>query len=1047
MNYEKYTEKLLKQYDLGINAYARLIFQKVDHLSQVQAFRTRDHLRLPPQEGLFPLNEGDEWGGEWGNIWLSFDLSLTNAYAGKQIWLIPHTGATEILCFRDGAPCGIINSKNDFIGGNHSALFVGQCDGPVRHHMDLECYAGHFHPGTQPYENYGRDQAEQSAGVDIHNPEERARNCPNNGIFRRTFSGVDICVMDETINRMVFDVVIALQLARLPGNNFMQGKAVRALKKAFPHFIQDPLQHTRQELDESAKAVSAILADALEKFQGEYDGSRGYVGVIGHSHMDTAWLWPVSETIRKCARTYSQALSLMDRYPDYNFIQSSALHLSWMEEYYPAIFEGIRRRVQEGRYEPNGGVWVECDCNIAGSEAMVRQFFYGQKYTKEKLGYQSDAFWLPDTFGYNAAIPQIMRQSNVKYFYTTKISWNDLNPMGADTFIWRGLDGSEVLTHFNLMHCPPDVQNITRAVDTIVDKTTSDSRLLAYGFGDGGGGPTYGMLEQLQRVKDLPGLPQIKPQSASAFMRRLEKKRDDYPVYDGELYLEFHRGTLTSIHDIKRNNRKAENALHNLEFMNVLSGEKQNPETERLYKVLLKNQFHDILPGSSIQRVNEEAVAEMNGLLLEIGQETKKYCGLQESGVYSFANPTSFAWQENDVLELEGEMALDGLPCQNYTDVMGRACTALSGLSIPAYGAGSYPAGKAKKAESPFVLQGNHLSTPFYEIEFDDCGYIASLIEKETGREFCRPGGAPLGTLWMGENMPDTYDNWEIAPSQEMKMQPVRTLIAREVAADGSVEWRIRAQYALSKKSKATVDTIFYAVKPGVGYQMKVDWQDKHQLLKAGFDLNIRAGQMKNEIQFGHMDRPTTRNTSLDIAKFEVVNHKWTDLSDVRGGAAILNDCKYGISAVGSDLRLTLMHGGCRPDPRGDVGVHEMNYMLLPHNGPFNTQSVIAPAYKMNLPLIPAASRLDAPGLFTISNDHVICETVKCADAEENAFVLRLYECEGVPAKCTIAFPQNVSALYKTNFLEEIQSDLPLKENQAELQLRPFEICTLLVRR
>ena len=1047
MNYGKYTEQLLKQYDLAINAYAQYIFVPVQHISTAQAFRTKEHLRLPPTENLFTIQEGDLWGGEWKNIWLNFDVALDSAYEGRQIWLIPHTGAKEILCFRDGAPCGIINSKHDFIGGNHAALFVAKCDGKTSYRMAMECYSGHYFPGTQPYENYGRDKADGPAQVDIGLEEERERNCPDNGEFQQKFSGIDVCVMNEKINRMVFDLLIVLQLARLPEENFMKRKAVRALKKAFPLFIQDPINHAVEELDECAEKLSAVLAEVLEKFQGEWDGSRGFVGLTGHSHMDTAWLWPVSETIRKCARTYSQALSLMERYPDYRFIQSSALHLWWMEEYYPAIFEGIKQRVAEGRYEPNGGVWVECDCNVTGAEAMVRQFLYGQRYTREKLGYTSDAFWLPDTFGYNAAIPQIMQKSGVQYFYTTKIAWNDLNKMGADTFIWRGLDGTEVLTHFNKMHCPPDVKCITSSIDEILDKTSNDSRLLAYGFGDGGGGPTYGMCEEWDRVKDLPGLPQMKSMSASDFMHHLEEKKDQYPVYDGELYLEMHRGTLTSIHDIKRNNRKAENALHNLEFLNAASGEKQHPDTEKLYKVLLKNQFHDILPGSSIQKVNEEAVAEMTALLGEITDTTKAYLGVPDEGKVSLVNATSFPWKAGDVLEAEGDVQIASALCQPYTDVMGKKRTALSGLTVPAYGAAAYEKGAAAEGKSPFLYSGNALSTPLYDVTFDECGYIASLTDKKTGREFRNPKGEPLGTLWMGENMPFNYDNWEISPSQEMKMQPVRKLISREKVSEGPVSLRIRSTYALSDRSTATVDTVFYAASPEIAYQMKVDWHDKHQLLKAGFDVAVKAAQMKNEIQFGYVERPTARNTSLEAAKFEVVNHKWSDLSDARGGAAILNDCKYGISCVGSDMRLTLMHSGCRPDPRGDAGVHEMSYALLPHEGPFNAENVIAPAYKFNLPLIVSETACDLPALFTLDAKHVICETMKCAEDEENAYVLRLYECEGVSEKCSLTLNGKIASVSETTMLEDEEKPLLCENGKVELQLHPFEVTTLLVRR
>lgn len=1025
VNFDVYTKKLLTQYKNALDVYARHIFAPVKHVCEALSLRTQEHLRRPPTDNLAPIREGETWGGLWQNIWLSLDVAADGDTLGKQIWLIPHTGATEILCFRDGAPSGIINSKNNFIGGMHSAMYVGKSDSPKTWRVDLECYAGHFCPGCAPYDNYGADT-----------PDEKN--------YRFTFGGLDVCVMDEAINRMVFDLSTVVQLAEMDGDNFVSGRAIRALRAAFPHFIQSPIDHTRGELDAAAEAVSAILAPALEKSAAN-DGSRGYVSLIGHSHMDTAWLWPYSETIRKCARTYAEALDLMERYPDYDFIQSSALHTWWMEKYYPEIFEGIKRRVAEGRYEPNGGVWVECDCNVTGGEAMARQFIYGQRYTRSRFGYTADCFWLPDTFGYNAAIPQIMRESDVKYFLTTKISWNDMNKMAADTFRWRGLDGSEVLTHFNTMQAIPDPKTVTAAVDQIIDKTTADSRLVAYGFGDGGGGPTYGMLEYMKRTVGLPGLPAQRPETVSAFMNRLDKERERYPIFNGELYLEFHRGTLTSIHDVKRNNRKAEIALHNLEFLAAVSENNTNADIEPLYKELLRNQFHDILPGSSIAEVNDTARAEVSALIGDVNARIAGYLGEASETDLTIVNAAPFSWTESDVFEAEGDWAISGALSQRYVDVMGRARTAISGLRIHAYAAAHAFPGVETRAASPFKYDGKRLVTPLYEAEFDDCGYIASLIERATGRQYA--AAMPLGTLLFGENVPDQYENWEISPSEDMKLQPVRALLSRDVVSDGAVEWRVRSVYALSKRSTATVDTVFHAADPAVTYDIKLDWHDRRALVKIAFDANIKSDFVRNEIQFGHMNRPTTRNTSLDSAKFEVVNHRWSDLSDARGGVALLNDCKYGMSAEGGMMTLTLMHGGCRPDPRGDEGVHEMKCAILPHSAPFSTEAVIAPAYKFNMPLIASRTAAAMEPLFSLEGEHVICETVKRAEDVENAYVLRLYECEGVPARCEVSLHDAVKGVERVNFLEEKQCDLPCENGRVSLSLRPFEIATLLVRR
>jgi len=876
-----------------------------------------------------------------------------------------------------------------------------------------------------PYENYDRDET-----------------APQN--FTRLYEGVRIVVLDKVIRDFVFDTATALQLARLPGENFAGMKAHQCLMAAFPYLIQDVRQATEEELRASAAKVSEILAPALAKGTGER--SRGKVAVVGHSHMDTAWLWPVSETIRKCARTYSQALTLMDLYPEYTFIQSSVLHLDWMREYYPDIFEEIKQKVAEGRYEPNGGVWVECDCNITGGESMVRQFLYGQRYTMKHLGYKSDSFWLPDTFGYNAAIPQIMQGSGVKYFYTTKMDWNDLNTFPAHTFVWRGLDGSEVLTHLNRTHFIPNVQHLTRMVGELVDKRSCDMRLAAYGFGDGGGGPTYGMLEFLKRTKDLNGMPEIESSTISKFMQEVEEQKDNLPVYDGELYLELHRGTLTQMHQVKKNNRDAEIALHNLELFNVLSNKAINENRDTLYKILLKNQFHDILPGTSIPRVYEIAIPEMLDLIAKAKAETKVYAdemAAAAENTVSLYNPLSF--DRNDVITLDGAYSVEGKDAQVYTDFDGNTKTVVK-VAIPAMESVALKLAPSCQTKSAFKVEGNVLTTPFYQATFDENGYISNLLDLEADRQVNREGGAPLGTLWSGEDMPFVWDNWDIDDDIFSKLHPITDMICREVVTDGGVEYRVRAQYKVGKKSTATVDTVFYADDRRIDYDVKVDWNERHTLLKAGFDVNVRSAFVKNEIQFGHMDRPTTRNNSLEAAKFEICNHKWSDLSETHYGVAILNNCKYGLSAEGSDLRLTLHKGGCRPDPFTDNGVHTMTYSLLPHMGAFDAETVIQPAYELNYQPVVVEGELKAPKLFSLNNPGVICEAVKNAEDVEGAYVLRLYEAERNAANCVLTL-NGAKAAWATNMLEEKQEELPIVNGQVKLKFRPFEIKTILVER
>ena len=1023
-----YVQRTFRKIEKSLERYSPYLFIPVGEAEKAYALTTEEHLRLPPEIGDMKLIEKQtKWGGEYSNLWLRTQFTVPECADGKILCAIPDADAVEILCFKNGKPAGIINSKNRFLGGDHSFMFVSPC-AKAGETVDLafECYAGHTCFGTQPGENYRMD--EHAVGE-----------------FSHVYAGIRFLVIDTVIRDFVFDVACALQIAKMPEDNFAAMNAYECLMNAFPYFIQDADCADAEEMHASAEKVRECLKPVLEKRPSEM--TRGKVRVIGHSHMDTAWLWPISETVRKCARTYSQALTLMDMYPEYTFIQSSALHLDWMRRYYPDIFEGIRARVKEGRYEPNGGVWVECDCNITGGEAMVRQFLYGQRFTQKYLDYRSDSFWLPDTFGYNAAIPQIMQGCGVKYFYTTKIGWNDLTRFPTNTFVWRGLDGTEVISHLNATHLMPDPATLAGVVRDMPDRRTNNTRLAAYGFGDGGGGPTYGMLEYLKRARNIAGMPEIEPSTISAFMQEVEKRRDKLPVYDGELYLELHRGTLTKMHDVKRNNRLAEIALYNMELLNVMSGKPAHEKHDEYYQVLLKNQFHDILPGTCIPKVYEIEVPEMNKLISDVRAAALGFAeGMSEKkeNVVSLFN--SLAFDRADIAVIDGETGVEGKTCQTYIDVNGAKKTAVS-VNLPALAAETVCLTAPKASESAFRACGNKLSTPYYEVEFDGNGYIASLKDKAAGREIRKNGGEALGVLWFGEEMPDAWDNWDIDNDVFQKLKPVTNLLSREVVSDGGVEYRVRAKYALTKRSTVIVDTVFYAENRRVDFEVQADWQERHGLLKAGFNVNIRSAFVKNEIQFGNIDRPTTRNNPVETAKFEVCNHRWSDISETRYGVAILNDCKYGISAEDSDLRLTLLKGGVRPDPVSDLGVHSMTYSLLPHEGAFGAENVVRPAYALNNAVQVVPGAMKAPELFEIGESNIICEAVKNAEDVKGAYVLRLYECERSQTRTSLVL-KGAKRAFETNMLEEKQKELALApDGSVSLVFRPFEIKTILVER
>ena len=435
----------------------------------------------------------------------------------------------------------------------------------------------------------------------------------------------------------------------------------------------------RESFMEALRSARPFIKKSLAVKNGP---EAAQTAVIGHSHMDTAWLWHVGETVKKCARTYSNQMSLMEQYPQYTFIQSSACHGDFIREYYPELFKQLQARVKEGRYEPNGGVWVECDCNITGGESMIRQFLWGQRFTRRYYGYTSNCFWLPDTFGYSAAIPQIMKSCGVDYVLTTKIGWNDTNVFPFDTFWWQGIDGSRVFTHFNRTHMPPTPD---RLIDQLTlegggvglkEKTVNDKLLIAFGYGDGGGGPQFEQIEESLRLKDLNGCPKTSYTRVGDFMDELVRTSKNPNVYKGELYLEIHRGTLTNQHDIKRNNRKAELALRNLEFFTVDNAVKAKKgacgeHTQPLWKTLLINQFHDILPGTCVPRAHKEAKEQVRQVISRANELVSEYTESSQKAI-TLTNTLSFTRTDAQIIPLPKGMLLDcELKQQEYTDLDG----------------------------------------------------------------------------------------------------------------------------------------------------------------------------------------------------------------------------------------------------------------------------------------------------------------------------------------------------------------------------------------
>ncbi|MFA5857842.1 MAG: glycoside hydrolase family 38 C-terminal domain-containing protein [Elusimicrobiota bacterium] len=1015
--------------------YSLLRYQKVCDVP-AEIYETFEHFVMEPNGGKVldwkPVSPGTRWGDSWKSAWFRGDIKLPDTCDGKKVFITAKTGG-ETLFIVDGMFKGVFDNNHQYVAmanpGVTSKIY----------HLAFEAYTGHPQVGCRP---------------------DEIKEVPSPGC--RVFNGISVYLEREDVTAFVYDLRVLRQVAGVvEEHSLRRANLMRCLAKVFEIVFAMP-----EECDEHQwRPKLAYARDVMKPLLTAKNGdTTPFIGLIGHSHIDTAWLWPISETWRKCARTFSSVLNLMDQYPEFIFLQTAPYHVAVMKERYPKIYEAILSRVKEGRWEPNGAMWVEPDCNIPSGEAFIRQLLIGQTATREMFGYTSDTLWLPDVFGYSAALPQILQGCNVHYFCTTKMSWNDTTRFPYDTFRWRGIDGSEVITHLNhLHHGEGCIEGLSKRWNEVQHKDVQDRYLAPVGHGDGGGGPVAEDIEFARRITNLEGCPKTGYTTLSKFMNGVRDELKDLPAWSGELYLEFHRGTLTSISEVKKGNRKAEIALRNAEFVCTLAqlrGVKYpKEELTKLWKALLVNQFHDILPGSSIAKVNDEAVDAFKQIIhsaeglaaqaMRVLSNTQE--GEDDSGE-SVLVLNSLSWVRQG--ELCITTAKDGMypdadtvNAQWVEDIEGKKKLAITGLNFPALGGRVVTFTKKRGQEqSVFKVENNKVETPYATITFDGIGRITSFIDKKSGREIVKPGGA-LNTLWLGEDIPDTYDNWDIDREQRLKMQVQDKLVKREVVSNGLVQLRIRSEYKLGDNSVLLQDMVFHAESAQVDFETQVDWKEKHKLLKAGFELDILADNAKHEIQYGYVERPVHENLQQDRARFEVCCHKWVDLSETGFGIAVINDSKYGVSVLGSDIRLSLLKSGRRPDPRGDEGRHVFTYALVPHACAFSVESVIRPAYELNVPVIEQRVTTKCSVLFDsivkVKQNNVILESLKRAE-DGDGFILRLYDAFKTGGLVNLKFNIPVSSVVETNMLEEKCVEHKVSpDGELSIYLKPFEIKTL----
>lgn len=894
------------------------------------------------------------------------------------------------------------------------------------------------------------------------------------GVYRipahRRFALAQLVWIDLDAHRL-YHLMDALVLAAkaLDPNDLHRFKLIEALNQA-AHRV-DFSRPGSDSFYASLGTATDFLAEQVRAWRGQGELKPGVV-TLGHAHIDMAWLWRVSHTREKGAHTFATALHLMRQYPEYRFMHSSPQLYKFLQHDYPGLFARVKERVSAGDWEATGGMWIEADTNLTSGESLVRQFLFGQRYFREELGVEGKVLWLPDVFGYSAALPQIILKSGLKYFLTTKISWSQFNRFPYDTFRWRGLDGSEVLSHFVTT---PDIDErfatyngkvsphaVMGVWEQYRQKDANDELIVLYGWGDGGGGPTREMLEAGRVLADLPGLPRVTPGTAEAFFERLDRRVSEQalPVWDGELYLEYHRGTYTSQAGVKRANRQAEALYHTVEWLGAAAGllagqAYPHAALREGWELILLNQFHDILPGSSIHPVYEDAQADF-ARVRQIGaasaaqaqQRLLESIAVEQPSVVAF-NPLGWARDELIALPWSEDMPAPS-PVQVVEGAVGKQALFWA-RDLPALGYASYPLAAPAAAEpEPMTVTARHLENHFYRLELNERGQITSLFDKRRGREVLAPG-ARANVFQAFEDRPLNFDAWDIDLYYQEKMIEVEELVEAVVEETGPLRGVLRLAWRLYG-STITQRLTLYAHSPRIDFRTEIDWHEHQVLLKAAFPVAVRATRATYEIQFGSVERPTHWNTSWDWARFEVCGHKWADLSEGDYGVALLNDCKYGHDIKDNLMRLTLLKSGIDPDPQADQGQHEFTYSLLPHAGDWRKGGVAPEAYALNNPafaaVLPTMQAGPLPARWSLASvdaDHVIIETIKQAEAGD-AVILRVYEYQQRrnPA-VTLTLGRPMARAVECNLMEEGEAPVEHDDTTIRFAIAPFEIKTFKV--
>ncbi|MFB7635207.1 alpha-mannosidase [Streptomyces sp. NPDC056149] len=983
--------------------------------------------------GYEPFALGDAWGPPWSTSWFRLAGEVPPEWAGRRVEAVLDPGFTGdgpgfqaegLVHDATGVPLKGIHPRNRHVpvasparGGEEVRLLLEAAANPAVLH------------GFCP--------------TDLGD----VRTAPRRPLYR--FASADLAVLDETVWQLLLDIEVLSELmAELPVDRPRRHGILRALERMLDAL--DPY-----DVGGTAAAARAELADVL----GDPAAASAHrVSATGHAHIDSAWLWPLRETVRKAARTFANVTQLATEYPELVFACSQAQQYAWVRDNHPHIWARIKTAVRQGNWTPVGSMWVESDANMPGGEALARQLVHGKRFFLDELGVETEEVWLPDSFGYTAAFPQLARLAGAKWFLTQKLSWNDTDRMPHHTFWWEGIDGTRVFTHFP----PVDTYNsqlhgreLAHAERNFAEKGRATRSLVPFGWGDGGGGPTREMLERARRLRSLEGSPRVTVEPPARFF---EAAHEEYgataPVWSGELYLQFHRGTYTSQAKTKQGNRRCEHLLREAELWAATAavrtagagarGYRYPYEAlDRLWKTVLLHQFHDILPGSSIAWVHREARATYAATEAEL-------TALIEGALAALADEAGDGQPPGTAVYNASPYDRDEVITP--PDGAGRPPVT---VRVPALGAAPLPApGADAPAPAPVraTADGDHLTLDNgrLRVRVDPDGLLTSVRDLAAGREALAPG-ARGNLLQLHPDHPNQYDAWDLDRHYRNRHTDLTAADAVELVASGPLTATVRVTRTFGA-SRLTQDLTLHAGSRRLEITTDIDWHESEKVLKAAFPLDVHAERSTAEIQFGHVHRPTHANTSWDAARYEICAHRWLRVAEPGYGIAVLNDSTYGHDVtrtphedgVGTTVRLTLLRAPHSPDPETDQGTHRLRYALLPGVG---TGDALAGGLALNLPLRTALGTGRLTPLVRVDHPALTVESVKLADDRSGDVVVRLYESHGSRARGTLAPGFPVAHATVTDLLER-----PLRDEEEgptsdlAITLRPFQILTLRLR-